>query len=298
MKSISHEKPLVSVVIPCYNHAQFVKDSIQSVICQDYDNIELIIIDDGSKDKTVEIVKEMIPLCEKRFQRFDFRSRPNKGLSATLNEALAWCKGEYFSPLASDDMALPHKTSFLISKHHQLSAAVIFGSVKKIKSNAESQDLILNCEHLFKDLLFIKNIPFAPASMIRTDVIRGMGGFKEDIALEDLYLWLKITSCGEKMYSFPEVVVKYRDHPSNTIKKFKFMHEQRVKVLDLFCTSSEYGEARKNAIVLGAKAIASEEFKEPFKLVFKERVFNKHGLIIIIKAMTPSKLIKLIRKFV
>ena len=92
-----NNQPLVSVVIPCYNHEQFVQDSIQSVIDQTYRNIELIIIDDGSKDGSVEKIQEMVDICEQRFTRFEFRSRPNKGLSSTLNEALEWCKGKYFS---------------------------------------------------------------------------------------------------------------------------------------------------------------------------------------------------------
>ena len=64
-------QPLVSVVIPCYNHENFVQDCIQSVIDQTYDNIELIIIDDGSKDNSVDKIKEMIGLCEKRFTNFE-----------------------------------------------------------------------------------------------------------------------------------------------------------------------------------------------------------------------------------
>lgn len=76
-------QPLVSVVIPCYNHESFVQDSIQSVIDQPYQNIELIIIDDGSKDGSVEKIQEMIPACQERFVRFEFQYRPNKGLSAT-----------------------------------------------------------------------------------------------------------------------------------------------------------------------------------------------------------------------
>ena len=61
-----NNQPLVSVVIPCYNHEQFVRDSIQSVIDQTYQNIELIIIDDGSKDSSVEIIKKMLSACEQR----------------------------------------------------------------------------------------------------------------------------------------------------------------------------------------------------------------------------------------
>ena len=57
-----NDQPLVSVVIPCYNHEQFVQDCIQSVIDQTYQNIELIIIDDGSKDNSVEKIKELMRL--------------------------------------------------------------------------------------------------------------------------------------------------------------------------------------------------------------------------------------------
>ena len=293
---MTEQQPLVSIVIPCYNHAQFVQETIQSVIDQDYENIELIIIDDGSKDNSVEVIQEMIPACEERFVRFEFRYRPNKGLCATLNEALEWCEGEYFSPLASDDIALPHKTSFLIKKHQQYDAAVVFGSARKFNIEKEGKDLLLNCEHTLKDLMFIKNMPAAPASLMRTDIIRNVGGFLEGVALEDLYMWLKLTSNGEKLYSFPEVVVKYRDHEANTIKQFEFMHKQRLKVLELFSSVPYYKEARKNAFIKGAKAIANQSLREPVQIIFKEKIYSVDGFLIFLKALTPRKIINIIRK--
>lgn len=292
---MTEQQPLVSIVIPCYNHAQFVQETIQSVIDQDYENIELIIIDDGSKDNSVEVIQEMIPACEERFVRFEFRYRPNKGLCATLNEALEWCEGEYFSPLASDDIALPHKTSFLIKKHQQYDAAVVFGSARKFNIEKEGKDLLLNCEHTLKDLMFIKSMPAAPASLMRTDIICNVGGFLEGVALEDLYMWLKLTSNGEKLYSFPEVVVKYRDHEANTIKQFEFMHKQRLKVLELFSSVPYYKEARKNSFIKGAKAIANQSLREPIQIIFKEKIYSVDGFLIFLKALTPRKIINFIK---
>ena len=108
-------QPLVSIVIPCYNHENFVQDCIQSVIEQTYENIELIIIDDGSKDNSVLKIQEMLEKCQNRFKQFEFRYRPNKGLSETLNESLEWCQGKYYSVLASDDQMFDNKTALQVA---------------------------------------------------------------------------------------------------------------------------------------------------------------------------------------
>ena len=125
----SNNKPLVTGLIPSYNHAKYIKESIQSMIDQDYENMEMIIIDDGSSDNSIEIIESMIPLCKKRFKRFEFRHRENKGVSATLNEGIMWSKGKYLSPLASDDMAMPNKTSYLVDKLEKSGHKAAFGSV-------------------------------------------------------------------------------------------------------------------------------------------------------------------------
>ena len=67
-----NNQPLVSIVIPCYNHENFVQDCIQSVIDQTYQNIELIIIDDGSKDNSILKILDMVDLCKSRFVNFEF----------------------------------------------------------------------------------------------------------------------------------------------------------------------------------------------------------------------------------
>ncbi len=94
MKRVN-DMPLVSMVIPAYNHSAYIRQSIAAIIDQDYPNIELIIIDDGSEDDTVQRIEAEIPACVARFVRFEFRTRPNKGLTKTMNEAVEWAEGEY-----------------------------------------------------------------------------------------------------------------------------------------------------------------------------------------------------------
>ena len=69
--------PLVTVMIPCYNHEKYIKESIQSVIDQTYSRLELIVIDDGSKDNSVQKIEEMRLACEQRFEFFKFIFREN-----------------------------------------------------------------------------------------------------------------------------------------------------------------------------------------------------------------------------
>lgn len=239
---------LVSIVIPCYNHELYIEDCIKSVINQTYRNIELIIIDDGSKDRSVEVIKEITSVCKQRFVRFEFRSRPNKGLSATLNEALEWCEGEYLSCIASDDMMLPEKTSTqveFLQKNKNITA--VFGGVYLIdKDNTRIMQLKgTNRTYNFEDIIFHKAEIYAPTQMIRTQLVRDVGGYNPDILLEDWYMWLKLSKLGD-LYCTQDYFCLYRDHENSLSKQTSKIHEGRFQVLKLFNDSEFYEAAIKN----------------------------------------------------
>jgi len=99
--------PLVSVIIPCYNHERYVQETILSIINQTYKNIELLIIDDGSSDSSYDKIREMEEQCNRRFIRFETKRQENKGLIETLNSLINMSSGEYVFPIASDDVAFP-----------------------------------------------------------------------------------------------------------------------------------------------------------------------------------------------
>lgn len=73
------KEALVSVIIPAYNHEQFIQETIGSIIAQTYENIELIVIDDGSKDSTWNKINELKETCEERFTRVHFETQENEG---------------------------------------------------------------------------------------------------------------------------------------------------------------------------------------------------------------------------
>src|SRR5690606_27530759 len=103
--------PLVSVIIPCFNHEKYIKECLLSVINQSYKNVQLIVIDDGSTDRSVEIIKEL-----KQQNDFIFEEQLNSGISKTLNKAITkYAEGEYIAILASDDYWHSDKLSKQVS---------------------------------------------------------------------------------------------------------------------------------------------------------------------------------------
>ncbi len=93
------KKTLISIILPCYNVEEFVEECLQSISAQTYIHWECIIINDGSTDKTEEIIKKII----ERDERFSLISRENKGLSATRNEGMQKAKGSFIFFADSDD---------------------------------------------------------------------------------------------------------------------------------------------------------------------------------------------------
>lgn len=236
--------PLVSIVIPCYNHEKFIQESIKSVIDQTYKNIELIIIDDGSSDSTTLKIREMINDCTKRFVRFEFRSRKNKGLSATLNEALEWCQGEYYSAIASDDIMLPKKTLIqarFLNFNKNING--VFGNAKLIDNNGTEIITIKPSKRKlsFKNIILSNYTIMAPSQMLRMNAIRSLGEepYPTDIKIEDWYMWLKLSETGY-LVNIQKNLVKYRMHENNTMKNVDLINKSRIEVISYFNYSKYY----------------------------------------------------------
>jgi len=277
-------KPLISVVIPCYNHEKFIQDSIQSVIDQDYKNIELIIIDDGSKDNSVLKIEEMLKSCKERFVRFEFGSRPNQGLSSTLNEALEWCQGKYFSVLASDDQMLPNKTKIQVEyleKHNDVQA--VMSSVNWINSNNEiiNERKLPYKEYGFEDIFLSKQSLYACTQISRLESVISVGGYKLGCVIEDWYMWLKLSELG-KIVTLEETLVNYRLHDDNTIKKGEIIYSGMTEIVDEYKFHPLYLKAIKQivwvrvaAIIINDKSKGWRYFKETFE-ADKSALFNKN----------------------
>lgn len=243
----STEQPLISVAIPCYNHAEFVQETIQGVIDQSYENIELIIIDDGSKDNSVEKIEEMVDACKRRFKRFEFRYRSNKGLSATLNEMINWSSGKYFSACASDDILYPNATSLcvdLLEKRDD--CGICHAHAESIYGTPDiSYTNIRDKEFTFEQLIN-KNQISALTVIIRKDIFDEVGVFDDSLYIEDWDMWLRILDAGYKIGFVNEVVAFYRYHENNISKDLERMELASDQILNKWKGSIYYENALIN----------------------------------------------------
>ncbi|TCB65062.1 glycosyltransferase family 2 protein [Acinetobacter sp. ANC 4178] len=239
-------QPLVSVVIPCYNHENFVQDCIQSVINQTYQNIELIIIDDGSKDESVKKIQKLVNQCKERFIRFEFKNRSNKGLCTTLNEALEWCQGEYYSVIASDDMIEKDKIDIQVNylnKHPEIVA--LYGSIKSINHENKLRKIFKVRNELvdFKKILTGNYTLYAPTQITKLAAVNLVGKYSTDTKLEDLDILLKLTHMGWNVMCIDNILASYRDHDENITKNRKIIFNERIKLINKYQDSEFYAQA-------------------------------------------------------
>lgn len=291
------ESILVSVVIPCYNHSDYVQETIQSVIGQDYENIELIVIDDGSTDMSVDKVLEMRPACNERFNRFEFRHRSNQGLSKTLNEALEWCRGEYVSCLASDDLIKSYKISSQVNFLQNNQAYVgVFGGIDIIhKDGTTSRSLGTSQEYDFEKIIKHKYCLPAPTQLLRLNEVKEVGGFREGFIIEDWMMWLELTKNGGLLYCDSRPVATYRRHDGNLSGQLNRMLEGRLQIVNEFSDNELYKDAKANVYM--AQGFDTQIFSKlgSLKYVYKSVcikpsiVFTRDFLLYIAKFFLKGK---------
>jgi len=222
-------KPLVSVIIPAYNHELYVGETLQSVVGQTYPNIEIIIINDGSTDKTGEIIKSY--LYKNRHLNINFFEKDNEGISKTLNKGLSMANGEYIAVIASDDLWHSQKIEKQVClMENNKNIGLVFSDatfIEKDKLTNKYTNYKPFIPKLFKnniqntniyETLLKGNIIPALTVMVRKKCFDDVGVFDENLRGEDHDMWLRITQKYPVGF-IDEPLAYYRMHSSNASKK-------------------------------------------------------------------------------
>jgi alpha-1,3-rhamnosyltransferase len=265
--SMHRDLPLVSVIISCFNHADYIQACIESVVRQTYPNIELIVFDDGSSDNSPAILKA---LSEEH--GFFFEAQENIGLSGTLNKGLAMARGKYINPLGSDDILMLDKIEKQVNFLEQHEDFSMLGGNRLLIDEKGSiipkQKFTAYREVDFEGVfLNLKSGPSTPTTMIRADVLREIGGYNPKNNLEDLYLWLKVTHSGHKIAILNDVLAYYRLHSANTTKQYRFMTESILDILSDYQDHPAYDRAYNKVLISRFLKISKKDRGYAWKLL-------------------------------
>lgn len=240
--------PLVSVILPTYNRAALLSRAIRSVLDQTYPNWELIIWDDGSSDRTQDVVASHADA------RIRYYRSENHGVAWARNQAINTSHGQYVAFLDSDDEWLPAKLklqveafemnsvdmlfSDFINHHEEIGARTqAFPSYRDVMRSLQVDllpgELVLIKAGLLESLA-IENFIATDTVMVRREILTGMGGFQESLQnAEDFELWWRL-GLTDARFAFHEHVLMIRHKPGGTLSAASLDScENRLSALDL-----------------------------------------------------------------
>lgn len=233
------EKPLVSVLLPSFNHDKYIKEAILSVLNQTYENIELIVIDDGSTDNSNEIISNL-----QKVYNFKYIHRENRGVIKTLEELLSYSKGEYISLFSSDDIYVNNKIEILVDYlENNKEYAVAYSKISIINEDSNfisHVDEDYKTGNIFNELLtgdfFINGL----GALIRMDIYKKF--HRSDSYIDDLQLWLEIS----KYYKFVfvnEYLAYYRIHNNHLSSNLFKMQKAEEEIISKYKDETIFKEA-------------------------------------------------------
>lgn len=271
-------RPWVTVICTCYNHEAYIAEALQSVVRQDYPNVDLFVIDNGSTDRSADRIARFVRAHPAvRFMR----NATNVGLNRAFNQGLRLTSGRYVIDLSADDVLLPHRISRQVEQFETLSSAyaVVFSNAGFIdergyqtgyhyvvdaagraRQSVPSGDVFLNVLAGY----FIST----PTMMMRRDVLLELGGYDESLAYEDFDFWVR--SARHYRYAYlDEVLTLKRRLPDSLSAQVSRRDNQLLESSLVVCRKalarcskpSEYSALAGRARQFIRKAFYAEQFE-------------------------------------
>ncbi|WP_035649067.1 glycosyltransferase [Flavobacterium sp. ASV13] len=267
------ENSLVTIICLCYNHEKFVVESLLSALNQDYSAIEIIIVDDFSTDNSRDVIKNFLV----DYPQIQFiENEINLGSTKSFNKALKLAKGDFIIDLACDDILLPNCVSlqlkaFAESKFKNL--GVVYGNAELITENGafdsyyfpvdSSKKVIENRKtgDIYLSVISGGNSVCSVSSMVKKSVFDDLNGYDENLAYEDLDLWIRVS----RKYEFDfidEILIKKRISTTSLGTHFFLKNDERSRKINY------------STYLIIKKAIRLNQTKEEHKAILKRIHFE------------------------
>jgi glycosyltransferase involved in cell wall biosynthesis len=217
------EPPLVSVLMPAYNHESFVREAIESVWAQTHRNLELLVIDDGSTDSTLQIVRSLQPGSRVPMH---VEAQPNQGIAPTLNRLVSRAKGEWLAFLSSDDFYAPDYIERNLAEaarsgkdevvvHSDAYLVEASGAVTGTLSSVSGLEPLRG--QVFDRLVTGEGNLMSATIFLRCALLMEAGGFDATMIAEDLDLQLRLARRAE--FRYIDQPIYYARHTPGSLGK-------------------------------------------------------------------------------
>lgn len=256
---------MVSIIIPNYNKAKVIEETLQSVLSQEYNDWECIIIDDQSTDNSVEIIQKYL-YKDSRFSFYERTDERIKGPSTCRNIGIEKAIGKYIVFLDSDDLLANFCLENRVETFHnnQDCDFLVFQMerfTQKPNLNSKKALEVLSNENAINDFLKLRSLWQVTSPIYKTDFIRSLKGFNEELrSYEDLDIAIKAIGFSSKYLLFSNVDSFYRNDENYKAKyKTKYQFELTLSNFELFIKSVDYN-------------VISKEINKNKKIVYKNNV--------------------------
>jgi glycosyltransferase involved in cell wall biosynthesis len=253
--------PLVSIIVPCYGHERFVRDTIESVWAQSYPHVELIVIDDASPDGSANIIADA-----RRSRDFVFlRNDQNRGLNATIERGLSVATGELVGLLASDDVILPEKVALQVEwmERHGLDGVLSTGFA--LYADGRREPIVLDrVARRFADGTILRHVQtddtegaLLQSGLFRAGVLRELAPLRRQFRSDDWAMSIRMLE-QFRIGFLNRPLFLYRQHDSNSHRDYWRTFPMRVEVVSLLTPPPLRFEALANLFASQASYLAQD----------------------------------------
>lgn len=262
---MTEPNPLVTVGIPCYQHASYLEACLRSVAAQDLDSKQIIAIDDGSTDGTAQILERVGAELGIEWVR-----APHRGLMPTLEDILSRARGKYYVTMGSDDILPPGRLS-LQSRYLEDHPETVgcSGQALELHDDGSLRPMLQYLSGIprvsFEDLFLARKEIHTVSMMWRRQWFLDAGGYDLDQSVEDLPLWLRLTRRYGPIHVLPDILVHYRIHGNNLHTKTDRVYSAFVAALDKHADHPLYPRALRAWKTNWFSALAQSDRKAAWK---------------------------------
>lgn len=231
---MTNSLPLTTVIVLCYNQERFLTTCLDSVRAQTYPNLQLIIIDDCSQDKSVEVINGWITRNE--FECTFIIHQENQGICKTINHAMTYVTGKYVAIIASDDLWLPNfiEKYVHILENGKTELCLVYGQTFVIDENGNDLNKIIRYletpyEGYIYNNLIERNFIAANSVVIKKECLDNVGPYDENLSYEDYDMWLRLAHKYQVGFC-PQILSKYR-LVSTSMTKTKYKEKRISRAL-------------------------------------------------------------------